>query len=262
MRNLKILVPLVLLLILTLACSFSSSNNAPTQAPVVEQPTQAPLPTQAPTDPPPPPTQAPLPTDPPAPTEEAAQGADPFRVEEFEGDLSWWSWFITSGREDLTDIYEDRGRIVFELTGEDIYAYLMYEEYIYEDVMVSTLVENRGKNTNSVSLICRYDPDYGWYEFNIGSDGLYNILRFDGTVDDGEYAFIANGGSNQIRTGKEFNEYTIACEGDRLTLWINGKETNSVKDRTLREGMIGIGVSSYYVTPIIAEFDYVNISQP
>lgn len=261
----KLLIPVFLLLILSLACNLGTpQNEPPVQPTVIEQPTQQPEPTS------PPPTQTPAPvTQPtaevpsdPEPTEEVVLANKPFRLEEFENDIDMWSWFITSGREDKTDIYRDRGRIVFELLDEDIYAYLMYDEYYYEDVKISTLVENRGKNTNSVSLVCRYDKNIGWYEFNIGSDGLYNILRYDGTLEDGEYIFLANGGSNQIRTGQEFNEYTVSCEDDVLILWINGKETQSIKDRTLKEGLVGISASSYYVTPIIVEFEYVDISLP
>ena len=76
----------------------------------------------------------------------------------------WWTWFLTSGDENYTDIYFDEGRMKFDLTDTDIYAYLTYGEYIYDDVYLHTLVENRGKNTNSVSLLCRYDENKGWYE--------------------------------------------------------------------------------------------------
>jgi S1-C subfamily serine protease len=187
---------------------------------------------------------------------------EPYRTEEFDGDISWWSWFTTNGNEDQLDIYQDNGRIIFEMYDTNIWAYLTYDEYIYEDVEVHALVENRGMNTNSVSLMCRYDENLGWYEFNVGSDGLYDILRFDGALSTGSYTLIANGGSNQIKTGKEYNEYAIRCKGDTMTLWINGKQTNSVRDRTLKEGLIGISASSYGVTPIIVEFEYVDILYP
>jgi len=258
----KIIIPIFVLLVLSLACNFSGGNDTPTEVPptaVPVEPTNPPQPTTPPPTEVPPTAEVVQPTEVP-PTEESVAMNEPFRTEEFDGDLSYWYWFTTYGDENKLDIYEDRGKVVFELTGEDIYAYLMYDEYYYDDVMISTLVENRGKNSNSVSLVCRYDESLGWYEFNIGSDGLYNILRYD--VSQEEYIFIANGGSNQIKTGQEYNEYTVSCAGDYLTLWINGKETNSVRDRTLREGLIGISASSYSVTPIIVEFEYVDISLP
>ena len=187
---------------------------------------------------------------------------EPYRTEEFDGNIDWWTWFTTNGDESQLDIYQDNGRIIFELYDTDIWAYLTYGEYYYDDVFLQTLVENRGMNSNSISLVCRYDENLGWYEFNIGSDGLYDILRFDGSLSDGDYTLLANGGSTRIKTGKEYNEYAIQCAGDTLTLWINGYETNSVRDRTFKEGLIGISASSYSSTPIIVEFEYVDIIYP
>ncbi|MAT45382.1 MAG: hypothetical protein CL609_23890 [Anaerolineaceae bacterium] len=187
---------------------------------------------------------------------------DPFRVEEFDQFSDWWTWFLTSGDENYTDIYFDQGRMKFDLTDTDIYAYLIYGEYIYEDVYLHAVVENRGKNTNSVSLVCRYDENKGWYEVNFGSDGLYDVLRFDGSLDNGGYKLLTSGGSNNIRTGMEYNEYTISCEGNTITLWINGVQTNSVRDNSFKEGMIGISASSYNVVPINVEFESLEIGVP
>lgn len=187
---------------------------------------------------------------------------EPFRTEEFDGNIDWWSWFTTNGDENELDIYQDNGRIIFEMYDTNIWPYLTYNEYYYEDVALNTMVENRGMNSNSISLMCRYDENLGWYEFNIGSDGLYDILRYDGNLNNGDYTLLANGGSNNIRTGKDFNEYAIECAGDNLSLWINGVFTNSVRDRTFNQGLIGISASSYSSTPIIVEFEYVDIIAP
>ena len=190
---------------------------------------------------------------------------EPFRVEEFDAYSDWWTYFLAYGNEDYADIYFDGGRLKFDLTdaSSDTYAYLMYNEYYYEDVFIHAIAENRGKNSNSVSLICRYDEEKGWYEVNIGSDGLYNIYRFDGSLATGDgYKMLTSGGSNNIHQGKDFNEYTLSCKGNTITLWINGVQTNSVKDNSFKEGLIGIGVSSYGVVPINVEFEFVEIGQP
>lgn len=188
--------------------------------------------------------------------------AQDFYVEEFDQTLENWGLFFTYGDEDLADIYTEDGALTFFLDGEDIYAYLMYESYYYTDVMLTAVVENRGYNNNSISLICRYDPNEGWYEFNIANNGLYNILFFD--TRENVYEFLANGGSTNINMGKAINEYTISCEGERLTLYINGKETNRFVERkyVLKEGMIGISVSSFNVHPIEVDFLSLAISPP
>src|SRR5215211_7404283 len=89
----------------------------------------------------------------------------------------------------------------------------------YEDVQVEARADNRGKNNNNISLICRYDEEVGWYEFNIANNGLYDILYAE-VLDSGKIRWnrIANGGSNAINQGKEVNEYSITCQGDELTL--------------------------------------------
>jgi hypothetical protein len=75
---------------------------------------------------------------------------------------------------------------------------------------------------------------------------------------------IANGGSNAINQGKEVNEYSITCQGDELTLNINGDEVISIKDKKygLRSGQAGISVSSFDVLPILIEMDWLRISEP
>ena len=73
-------------------------------------------------------------------------------------------------------------------------------------------MENRGENTNNVSLICRYTDDGGWYEFNIFSSGLYKILVFDAVHN--EYRLLAEGGSKDIRIGKKANQYGAQCMGE------------------------------------------------
>ncbi|PKO12264.1 MAG: hypothetical protein CVU39_24780 [Chloroflexi bacterium HGW-Chloroflexi-10] len=260
----NILAAILILVLVTVACTFSARSE-PTATPVSPtevSPTIVP-PTEAPTDVPSPtalpPTATPKPTLKPSPT---VIPVDPFHVEEFEQDLDNWYWFLTYGREDKMDIYQENDRVVFDLDDTDIYSYLMYEEFSYEDVRLKIRAENRGKNNNSVSLVCRYDEEDGWYEFNINSNGMWTILSFEGNLEGGEYGLIASGGSMNINMGKEYNEYEISCVGDMLNLWINGKETQSVQDRDFKEGLVGIGVSSYNVTPIKVEFEYVDISTP
>jgi hypothetical protein len=110
-------------------------------------------------------------------------------------------------------------------------------------------------------LICRYSDDLGWYEFNIANNGTYTILWYD-NVSLKDYKLLFSGGSNLIKMGKDVNEYTAICNKDKLTLGINGVEVRTVTDKSLKEGLTGISVSSFDVLPIIAEFDYFGVSVP
>ncbi len=184
-----------------------------------------------------------------------------FYTEEFDRSLDDWSYFFMLGSEyeNDVDIYTENGRLSFNIDHSNVYAYLTYDAYYYGDVRLDVEAENKGMNTNNVSLICRYG-DSGWYEFNIANSGLWNIYRFD--VDRNDYIELYSGGSNLINMGKDTNTYTAICQGDNLTLGINGTEVKTVRDKNLKEGLIGLSVSSFDVTPIEVDFEYLDISQP
>lgn len=186
--------------------------------------------------------------------------APPFYVEEFDSDsntVDSWSWFLTSGNENEFDIYTQDGKLVFDIKGRNIYSYFTYDPWFYDNVRVDARAENRGKNNNNVSLICRGTED-GWYEFSIANNGLWWIWAYDGA-----YTQLANGGSTAVKMGRDVNEYTIMCYGSTLALYINGQEAHTMEERnfSFREGQVGIGVSSFDVLPIVVEFDWVSISE-
>jgi hypothetical protein len=252
-----------LILLVGLACDATTPTAQP---PIQVQPTQPPIQVQ-PTQPPPiqiqptqPPTVQIQPTEPP-PTEAPAEAPDYF-TEEFDGLIPDWTYFLMSGDENKMTLESGNGILLFNLTGEDLYVYLLYDPYTYTDVRIDARVENRGFNTNEVSLICRYDPDYGWYEFAIGNDGLYTIYAYDGTTQ--QYETLFSGGSTAIHSGKDVNEYTAICKGNTLALYINGVEARTITEKRFgfRDGQVGISTSSFDVLPIIVEWDWVIISEP
>ena len=258
-----------MLLIAGLACSFGSQT--PTQAPP-DQPVQVNNPTAVPPQPTEvlptavPPTEPAPATEPAPPVPQAQQ----FFTEDFDNPLSGdWSIFTVSGTDDAdpekVTVEAEDGNLVWNFDSEYVYYYLFYNAFTYEDVKLEVRADNRGKNNNSVSLICRYDEDTGWYEFNIANNGLYDILYAE-VLDSGkiQYNRVANGGSNAINQGKEVNEYSISCEGDDLSLEINGDEVISIPEKRygLRSGQVGISVSSFDVLPILIEMDWIQISEP
>ena len=256
----------LLLLIVGIACRFG--NPTPTQAPPPTHPVQV-IPTEAPPEPTEVPHTEVPPTEPPA-TEPPAPQAQQFFTEEFDNPLSGdWSVFTitdpnVSDLEKVT-VEADNGNLVWNFDSEYVYYYLFYNAFEYEDVRVEARADNRGRNNNSVSLICRYDENIGWYEFNIANNGLYDILYAE-VLDNGKIRWnrVANGGSNAINQGKDVNEYSATCQGEELTLEINGDEVMSIKEQRygLRSGQAGISVSSFNVLPILIEMDWIRISEP
>jgi hypothetical protein len=141
-------------------------------------------------------------------------------------------------------------------------VYVLYDEYYYSDVRIDVQAENLGKNTNNVSLICNYSDRFGWYEFNITNGGMYSILVYSEI--DGDYFTLASGGSTNVRMGRDVNTYTAICQGNQLSLYVNGVfEREHVDTKyNLREGLVGVSVASFEVLPILVELEYFSISVP
>jgi S1-C subfamily serine protease len=196
-------------------------------------------------------------------TPSTTQEAPAYFTEEFNGKIPNWWYFLMSGDENKMSLNTDNGKLVFNLTGDNLYVYTMYDPWKYQNVRIDASADNRGMNENSVSLICRYSKDEGWYEFNVGNNGLWQVFVYD-KVTGGDYQLLNSGGSTAIKSGKAINEYTAICNGSTLSLYINGVRVTSFEEKhyALREGLVGIGVSSYHVLPIIVGFDWVTISEP
>jgi S1-C subfamily serine protease len=185
--------------------------------------------------------------------------APDFYTEEFEGDLGNYSYFEYHGKDDDVGLSTEAGALVFELDDENLWTYVMYDPYTYTDAIITMVAENRGRNTNNVTLVCRYNAnDNTWYEFNISNGGEYWIYAHDG---DAGFVTVATGGSRVVRQGKDTNTYTAACIGRELTLYINGVEVNSINETQhgLDEGQVGFGVSSFDVLPIEVAVDSFTI---
>ena len=255
-----------LILIVGLACSFGSGsgNDDPTEAvpPTAEQSEPTEDIEEEPTDE--------EPVDEPTeeePTEEASNAeAEAYYTETFDGNIDNYTYFNTGeGDEDKMTLETDDGSLVFDLKDENLWIYVTYNAFTYEDVSLEVVADNRGKNSNNISLLCRYDPDEGWYEFNISNGGLYDIFAYDatGAVRKG-YNSIVNGASKAVKQGREINTYGASCIGDELTLTINGEEVKSIKDSKykFREGKVGFSVSSFNVLPILVNVDEFTILEP
>jgi hypothetical protein len=150
--------------------------------------------------------------------------------------------------------------MLFDLGDKNLYVYYMYNPYTYEDVSISLNAENRGRNNNNVSLVCRMNDDgTQWYEFSVESGGVWYLYAVDG-----KYNIIDNGGTNALKQGKEVNEYQMTCKGDQITLYVNGTQIKSVRDSTygFNEGRVGFNISSLNVLPITVNVNWFDIAQP
>ncbi len=185
-------------------------------------------------------------------------------IETFTEGLGNWSYFIMNSTPELerkAEVYGDDRGLRVKLDGYNIWYYLLYDPFTYGDVRIDTEVQNGGVPSNSVSLVCRYDDDLGWYEFNISSDGTYNILYYDAVIYKG-YKLLADGASKNINLGRDKNIYTIICQDRSLSLYTNDVHVKTVEHKDLTRGLVGIGLSSYESYPVIMTIPWFEISQP
>ena len=252
----------VFLLVVGLACNaVSSGGDTPSQPqsqpqePVQVEPTAEPV-QQEPTEP------APEPTDEPA-SSEAPVAVSKFFKEEFESSdvlANWDSFSLGSGSDSNLVIEQEDDHLLFDLGDEDLYVYYMYAADVYDNVSISLNAENRGRNNNNVSLVCRMNEDgTQWYEFSVESGGLWYLYAVDGA-----YNIIDNGGTNDLKQGKEVNEYNLVCDGSELTLYVNGNKLKTVNDTKygFDEGYVGFNISSLNVLPITVEVNWFEVSEP
>jgi len=78
------------------------------------------------------------------------------------------------------------------------------------------------------------------------------------------YVQLASGGAAAIKAGQATNTYTAACNGNELTLSINGTLVKNIIDSKYNyaSGKIGIGVSSPQTLPVDVSIDSVTVSEP
>ena len=114
--------------------------------------------------------------------------------------------------------------------------------------------------------MCRYGEEQGWFEFNVSTDGTYNVLYGKWlTVGIADYApVIDNGSSKLIQPSGATQTIGVTCEDTTLSLYINETLLRrvDVSRFELDEGKVGIATSSFQNVPVLAAFDWVKVSEP
>jgi hypothetical protein len=233
----------------------SACQNAPATTPAGE--TSTPI---APTPTPPPSATATM-TFTPAPTLTPTP-VPLFFTDEFNSDLGAWVSFQTGG-EETPSVKLENDFLQIDFSTPNTWYYAIHNAHEYSSVFVSA--EFSGTPTGSLGVICNYDESKGWYEFNIASDGTYNILFGQWLVEGiAQYTPITNEKSEYLKDGNLGYEIGLTCQNNILLPQINGKLFRKV-DVTrfgLTEGKIGIDASSFNEVPMVATFDWIKVEEP
>lgn len=233
-------------LLLTLSCQTTTPTPTPDSAP-----TQTPLPSPLPV----PATEVFVltPTSSPTPEPPALYFTD-----EFTSASAYWTFLQTGGLNSPTTTFENDS-LRIDISSSDTWLIGIHNVNTYNNVFIQTKANI--SSTGSYGLICRYDAINGWYEFNIYSDGTYNLL-YGKQLTEGvaKYIPLSTDFSGHISPSAQIG---LHCQDNFLLLYVNDNliKRIDVTNYGLGEGQVGITASSIAKFPVSVVFEWVKVSQ-
>ena len=145
------------------------------------------------------------------------------------------------------------------------WVYALYGAQDYENIRIDAQFTNQAGSPASIGLICRYSEADGWFEYNVSTDGTYNVLYGNGWQMGLQIispSFLAP--PMRYQPSGASQEIGLICSDTTLSLFVNQTLIRSVdvSRYELTEGKVGITASSFENAPVIAAFDWVKVSEP
>lgn len=243
-------------LLLTSACQTATPTPEPSPFSIATIP-----PTPLPASPTPEPVFTPEPTFTPEPSPTPLPR---YFTLEFDSPLTGWS-NLQAGNETVLNIGIDNGTLRMQMDSPFAWLYTVYNGQDYADVHIETEYVNSALSPASAGLVCRYDETDGWLEYNVLTDGTYNVLHGKWLADGiAEYTPVIDGSSKEVKQSGDIQQIALTCSGTTLYLYLNGTPIRSVDVSRYApgEGKVGLTASSFESTPVIAVFNYVTVREP
>lgn len=188
------------------------------------------------------------------------------RVFTNEFDSSLMGWVILQAGNDATpNIKTENSNLILQMDAPFTWVYAIYGAQDYENLRIDARFANQGGSPASIGLICRYSETDGWLEYNVSTDGTYNVLYgkwlSSGVAD---YLPILSATSNAIQPSGTPQEIGLICSDTTLSLFIDQTLIRrvDVSSYKLTTGKAGLTASSFENTPVIAIFDWVKVGEP
>jgi hypothetical protein len=187
-----------------------------------------------------------------------------FFTNEFDSLLTGWV-ILQAGNDSVPNITNENSRLILKTDSPYTWIYAIYGAQDYNNVRVDTKFVNNALSPASIGLICRYSETDGWFEYNVSTDGTYNVL-YGKWLSNGiaDYLPVLDGSSNAIQQSGAEQQIGLICTDTTLSLLIDEKIIRNVdvSRYELTGGKVGVAASSFENTPVIASFDWVKVSQP
>jgi hypothetical protein len=183
---------------------------------------------------------------------------------EFDAPHAGWS-ILQTGSDTAPKVNAENSSLSLQMDTPFTWVYAVYAVEDYGDIRIDARVANQAGSPASIGLICRYSETGGWLEYNISSDGTYNVLYGQWLASGiASYLPVLSSSSNAIQPSGSSQEIGLLCSGTTLSLFIDQTLIRNVDVSRfeLAGGKVGITASSFENTPVIAAFDWVKVSEP
>ena len=241
-------------LLLITACQSAAPTPTPSLFPTATLPT---LPT---------PTFVPATTTPEAtPTLELTSTPFPrLFTDEFDSSLTGWA-ILQAGNDGVPNVKTENSSLILQMDAPYTWLYALYGAQDYENLRIDTQFMNQAGSPSSIGLICRYSESDGWLEYNVSTDGTYNVL-YGRWLSSGiaDYLPILSASSGAIGPSGTSQEIGLICSDMTLSLLVNQNVIRrvDVSHYGLTQGKVGIAASSFENAPVVAAFNWVRVSEP
>ncbi len=178
--------------------------------------------------------------------------------DDFSRDIGAWACFDTPE----SAAYVRDGEFYLEDRGEGVAVYAPLVGRVYDRIALRTQVRHvQGTVNNWMGVLCRQQDEQNYYLFAISADGFYLLLR----VHDGEATPLAGPQSSDvIHIGRSANALEVHCQGNLLSLTVNGTLLVTRTDDVLAASG-GVALFADAVAPgqtATVAFDHVDITLP
>jgi hypothetical protein len=183
---------------------------------------------------------------------------------EFDSVLADWT-LLQSGNEAVPAIKTENSHLILQMDSPFVWGYAIYDPQDYDNIRLDARFTNQAGSPASIGLICRYSQTDGWLEYNVSTDGTYNVLYGQWLANGiADYLPVLSSSSNAIQPSGASQEIGLICSGTTLSLFIDQTLIRNVDVSRfeLTSGKVGVTVSSFENAPVIAAFDWVKVSEP
>ncbi len=160
----------------------------------------------------------------------------------------------------FSDYYNGAYRITVKTDMSDSWA--NPDSNVFKDVSIEVdTTKIGGPDDNDFGVICRYQGADQFYYAIISSDGYYGITKVTPASSDliGATELLP---SDAINQGDASNRLRFDCNGDMLTLYVNGQQVDQQTDSEYTSGNVGLIAGTYGTAGTDILFDNFSVYQP